>query len=149
MRARLRRRRGGEADAARTEDEYVEIDPGELAGVFAAPGWLRDAGLTAWLLVGLTVLVVGLVWLIALTHVIVMPLIAAGIAAAVGSPLVAWMKRHGVPRGLGAIGAGALFGAAGLILAAPLTSAIVKITADLSRAQGDAKAPAEPDPAPT
>jgi len=47
------------------------------------------------------------------------------------------------------IGAGALFGAAGLILAAPLTSAIVKITADLSRAQGDAKAPAEPDPAPT
>ena len=47
------------------------------------------------------------------------------------------------------IGAGALFGAAGLILAAPVTSAIVKITADLSRAQSEAAAPPEPDPAPT
>ena len=39
------------------------------------------------------------------------------------------------------IGGGALFGAAGLILAAPLTSAVVRISADLSRAG------AEPEPA--
>jgi predicted PurR-regulated permease PerM len=32
------------------------------------------------------------------------------------------------------IGGGALFGAVGLILAAPITSAIVRISADLSRA---------------
>jgi len=44
------------------------------------------------------------------------------------------------------IGAGALFGAVGLILAAPLTSAIVRISADLSRAD-DAGAAPTPDPA--
>ena len=31
-----------------------------------------------------------------------MPVIAAGVIAAVGSPLVAWLARHRVPRGLGA-----------------------------------------------
>jgi predicted PurR-regulated permease PerM len=36
------------------------------------------------------------------------------------------------------IAGGALFGAVGLILAAPITSAIVRISADLSRAQGKA-----------
>ena len=45
------------------------------------------------------------------------------------------------------IGGGALFGTAGLILAAPLTSAVVRISADLS----DARADGEPEvaPAPT
>jgi putative heme transporter len=67
----------------------------------AAPRWLRDAGVTAWLLVGVTLLLVGAVWLLSLTHTIVMPLIAAGVIAAVASPLVAWLARHRVPRGLG------------------------------------------------
>ena len=66
---RLRRRREGDDH----DDEFVEIDPGQLSGLFAAPGWLR-----------------------------------------------------------------ALFGTVGLILAAPVTSAIVRISADLSRAQGEA-----------
>jgi predicted PurR-regulated permease PerM len=34
------------------------------------------------------------------------------------------------------IAGGALFGAAGLILAAPITSAVVRISADLARARG-------------
>jgi predicted PurR-regulated permease PerM len=42
------------------------------------------------------------------------------------------------------IGGGALFGAVGLVLAAPLTSAIVRISADLARA----KATSEKSPAP-
>jgi predicted PurR-regulated permease PerM len=50
------------------------------------------------------------------------------------------------------IGGGALFGAVGLILAAPLTSAIVKISADIARAQAAetvaASAPPEPGAAP-
>ncbi|HZO60998.1 MAG TPA: AI-2E family transporter [Solirubrobacterales bacterium] len=58
--------------------------------------------MTAWLLVGITLLLVGVVWLLSLTHTIVMPVIAAGVIAAVGSPLVAWLARHRVPRGLGA-----------------------------------------------
>jgi putative heme transporter len=45
------------------------------------------------------------------------------------------------------IGGGALFGAVGLILAAPLTAAAVRISADLSRARGsDERQEAEPPP---
>jgi putative heme transporter len=44
------------------------------------------------------------------------------------------------------IGGGALFGAAGLILAAPMTSAVTRISADLARAR--ASQAAEPAPAP-
>jgi predicted PurR-regulated permease PerM len=64
---------------------------------------LRDLGLTAWLLVGVTLLLVGAVWLISLTHTIVMPVIAAGVIAAVASPLVGWLHRHHVPRPAGAV----------------------------------------------
>jgi putative heme transporter len=45
------------------------------------------------------------------------------------------------------IGGGALFGAAGLVLAAPLTSAAVRIAADLSRSRATGEG--EPAPAPT
>jgi predicted PurR-regulated permease PerM len=100
IRARLRRRRtlaGTEAPG-----EEIEIDPGSLVGVFAAPSWLRDVGFTAWLLVGVALFLVGAVWLLALTQVIVVPVITAAVVAAVASPLVTWMKRRGIPRGIGA-----------------------------------------------
>ena len=45
---------------------------------------------------------VGAVWLLALTQVIVVPVITAAVVAAVASPLVGWLKRHGLPRGIGA-----------------------------------------------
>jgi putative heme transporter len=83
-------------------DDQVEIDARELSGIFAVPQWLRGAGQASWLLVGLTLLLVGIIWLLALTNVIVLPLIAAGIVAAVASPLVAWMHGHGLPRGIAA-----------------------------------------------
>jgi predicted PurR-regulated permease PerM len=83
------------------EGEVVEIDAAELSGTFRAPGWLRDVGVTSWLLVGFVLLVAGIVALLALTQTIVMPLITAGIVAAVGSPLIAWLQRHRVPRGAG------------------------------------------------
>jgi predicted PurR-regulated permease PerM len=102
IRARLRRRhRDGEGD--KTEEEVVEIDPGELTGLFATPRWLRDLGLTAWLLVGVTLLLVGAVWLLSLTHTIVLPVITAAVIASVASPLVGWLQRHHVPRPVGAI----------------------------------------------
>ena len=45
------------------------------------------------------------------------------------------------------IAGGALFGTIGLILAAPLTSAVVRISADLARARAEAShAPGEPGP---
>jgi predicted PurR-regulated permease PerM len=42
------------------------------------------------------------VWILSLTHTIVLPVIAAGVVAAVASPVVAWLARHRIPRGLGA-----------------------------------------------
>ena len=45
------------------------------------------------------------------------------------------------------IAGGALFGAPGLILAAPLTSAVVRISADLSRSGAEPEPEAEPGPA--
>jgi len=92
----LRREKGA------TEDEVIEIEPGALSGLFAAPQWLRDLGFSSWLLVGVGAALVATIWLLSLTETIVMPVITAGIIASVASPLVDWLKRHGVPRGIGA-----------------------------------------------
>ena len=101
IRGRVRRDR--EATPGQPADQVIEIDPGELSNVFAVPTWLRNAGLGAWFLVGIAILVGALVWLASLTAVIVVPVIVASIIGAVGSPLVSRMNRHGVPRGVGAI----------------------------------------------
>jgi putative heme transporter len=138
IRARLHRR-PKDGDAAKAEDEVVEIDPGELAGVFNTPRWLRDVGLTAWLLVGVTLLLVGGVWIMSLTHTIVVPVITAAVVASVASPLVGWLGRHRMPRGLGAalllvsiiaLGAGVL-----LVIVAGITSQSGDLSAHLSDAE--------------
>lgn len=79
----------------------LEIEPGELGRVFVAPPWLRDAGIVAWLIVGIVLVLVGAVWLLALTSTIVVPVITATIIAAVGAPVVSWMQRRGIPRAAG------------------------------------------------
>ena len=63
--------------------------------VRAAPGWLRDLGITSWLLVGVTLLLVGAVWLLSLTETIVMPVMTAGVVAAVASPVVRGCRAAG------------------------------------------------------
>jgi len=75
----------------------------ELTGLLATPRWLRDLGLTAWLLVGLILLVVAAVWIMELTEAIVAPVITAAVVAAVAAPLVSWAERHRVPRLVGAV----------------------------------------------
>ena len=95
------RREAGEAKGANGETAFVEIEAGELSGIFAAPSWLRDLGLMAWLLVGIAGMLVGAVWLLSLTQTIVIPVVTASILAAVLAPLVRWLKRRGVPRGAG------------------------------------------------
>jgi putative heme transporter len=80
----------------------VEIESGELTGIFAAPGWLRDLGFSAWLVVGVTAALAGAVWFLSLTHTIVIPVITAGIIASVSAPVVDWLKGRGIPRGAGA-----------------------------------------------
>jgi hypothetical protein len=84
------------------DEEVVEIDPGALNGIFAAPKWLRDLGFSAWLLVGVAAALVGAIWLLALTQTIVLPVITAGIIASVVLPLVDRLHERGVPRSVSA-----------------------------------------------
>lgn len=100
IRGRLRRP-GRESGGA--EEEFIEIDPAELSGIFSAPAWMRDLGFSAWLLVGVAAALVGAIFLLAQTETIVMPVVTAAIVASVTVPLVDWLKRHGVPRGAGAV----------------------------------------------
>lgn len=99
MRRRVWARRPAEGKAG---EEVVEIEPGELSGVFASPQWLRDLGFSSWLLVGVGAALIGLIWLLSLTQTIVMPVITAGIIASVAAPLVDRLRRFGIPRGIGA-----------------------------------------------
>jgi putative heme transporter len=93
----LRRKKG-----STPEDEVFEVAPGELSGLFAAPQWLRDLGVSAWLLVGVGAALLAAIWLLSLTETIVMPVITAGIIAAVGAPLVDRLRAVGIPRGISA-----------------------------------------------
>ena len=94
----------------------------------------------SWLLVGVALLITGAVALAALTQVIVVPVLVAAIVAAVGSPLVAWMNRHRVPRGIGAallmlaliaIGIGVF-----LVIVLGITGEAEAVGGHLSRRQG-------------
>jgi predicted PurR-regulated permease PerM len=96
------RRRQAVGGAGNGDTEFVEIDTGELSGLFAAPTWLRDLGMMAWLLVGVAGMLVGAVWLLSLTQTIVVPVVTAAILASVLAPLVRWLRKRGIPRGAGA-----------------------------------------------
>jgi predicted PurR-regulated permease PerM len=82
---------------------YVTLDTAAIETVFVAPKWLRDIGLTSWFAVGFALLLFALIGLLAVTATIVIPLILAGVVAAVASPVVAWQQKHGIPRGVGTI----------------------------------------------
>ena len=102
-RFRFRLRRGERREGAAATNDFVEIDASELSGLFATPGWLRDVGFTAWLLVGVALFLVGAVWLASITYVIVGPVITAAVVASVFSPAVGWLARHHIPRIAGTI----------------------------------------------
>ena len=84
-------------------EEYVEFEPGELSNVFAAPKWLSDFGITAWLLLGVMLLLGAVTWLLSLTDAIFLPVLTAGVIAAVAGPLVGKLAEHRVPRAVGAL----------------------------------------------
>jgi putative heme transporter len=117
-------------DKGTAEDEVIEVAPGELSGLFAAPQWLRDLGISAWLLFGVGAALVAAIWLLSLTETIVMPVITAGIIASVASPLVDWLHRHRLPRG---IGAGLVLL---LIVALALAVGLIVLTGIASQAEG-------------
>jgi predicted PurR-regulated permease PerM len=70
---------------------------------FSAPTWLRNLGFSSWLLVGFVLIIVGVMWLLAQTSTIVMPVILATVLGAVAGPAVGRLERHRVPRVAGAI----------------------------------------------
>ena len=84
----------------RPKYEPVEFNPQELSGLFAAPRWLRDLGNSAWLAVGVTLFVIGVMALLTLTQTIVAPVLAASVVAAVASPVVRGLERRGLNRGI-------------------------------------------------
>jgi putative heme transporter len=130
-------RRSPRAGAA--ADKPAEIEVAELTQALVAPGWLRDAGATAWLLVGITLFLVGAVWIASLTQTIVGPVITATVVAAVASPLVRWLGGHRVPRGLGA--ALVLLGivAVGVGMFVVVIAGITSQTGDVTHQLADAK----------
>jgi predicted PurR-regulated permease PerM len=73
----------------------------QLSGAFRTPLWLNDLGRSAWLLVGVLALVIGLVWLLAETYTITGPMVCALIVAVVAMPIVRMLDRH-MPRWLAA-----------------------------------------------
>lgn len=85
------------------EHHYIEIDPGAIDSAFVAPKWLRDIGLTSWYAVGAALLLAAVIGLLAITATIVVPVIVAGIIAAVAAPLVAWFQKLGLPRIVGTL----------------------------------------------
>jgi putative heme transporter len=74
----------------------------ELSAAFAAPHWLRHLGRTAWLLVGVIVLLVGLIWLMGATSTIVTPVLAATIVGVVAMPVVDRLAQR-MPRAAAAV----------------------------------------------
>jgi putative heme transporter len=85
-----------------------------LRDSLGTPRWLRDLGRSSWLLVGLLLVLVGLMWLLAETYTIVGPMVCALIVAVVAMPVVRWLDRH-MPRAL----------AAALVLLAVVAVAVV------------------------
>jgi predicted PurR-regulated permease PerM len=126
------------------EPEVVQLDEaqlGQLSAVFAAPRWLRDLGLAAWLITGVLLVLVGLIWLVGATSEITQPLIAAFVVACVTLPLVRRLARHRVGRG-GAAGIALLLLLAigilvGVLVIGGITSQADDISADGSSAADD------------
>jgi predicted PurR-regulated permease PerM len=132
-----------ESEPAPVEHHVVEIDTDQLrqlSNVFSAPKWLRDLGLASWLLAGVALLLVGIVWLAATTATIVDPVVAGLIVATVASPVVGWLGAHRIPRAAGA--AIVLLGIIVIVLVLVLV-VIGGITSQLDeiKAQAEAAAP--------
>ncbi len=101
IRGRLHRRGPREHDEGSPDDEYIEIDPAELSGIFTVPLAARHrADVLAAGRRG-AMLAVRLAGGADLGDRV--PLIVAGVVAAVASPLVAWMQRHHIPRPIGTV----------------------------------------------
>ena len=77
---------------------------GPATSMFAgAPSWLRVAGSTGWLVLGVAGAAAVGVWAVAYTHELVVPFLFAAVLAILFTPVVEWMTRHRIPRVLAAV----------------------------------------------
>jgi predicted PurR-regulated permease PerM len=75
-----------------------------VTSIFAgAPSWLRVAGGTGWLVLGVAGAAAVGVWAVAYTHELVVPFLFAAVLAILFTPVVEWMTRHRIPRVLAAV----------------------------------------------
>jgi predicted PurR-regulated permease PerM len=123
------------------EQVVVQLDADqlrELSTVFSAPRWLRDLGIAAWFLVGVALLIVGAAWVLDVTSTIVVPVVLGGVVATVASPVVTWLRGHGVPRALGALIVLLALAAIGVVILLLVLGGIVAESGQISAVVGDA-----------
>jgi predicted PurR-regulated permease PerM len=76
----------------------------EPVPIFAGtPRWLRVAGVTGWLALGVTGAAAVIIWAISYTNKLVMPFLFAAVLAVLFTPVVDWLTQHRIPRVLGAV----------------------------------------------
>jgi predicted PurR-regulated permease PerM len=130
----------GDAEQSK-EPEVVHLDEKQLlrlSAVFSAPRWLRDLGVLAWLLLGVVLLLVGLIWLLGATSEITQPVIAAFVLACVTAPLVKWLSGHRVGRAGGAAIVLVLAVAVGVLVAVLVIGGITSQSDEISSTASDA-----------
>ncbi len=132
---KLRRDKGEPGEAA-ADPPPLELEPSELAHMFATPTWLRDFGMLAWFLVGVGILLFGLIWFLGQISSIVGPVMAASIVAAVTAPWVTSLARH-MPRGAAAglvlLGLLVAVAVVGLLVIGGIVENSAEITAALNK----------------
>ena len=138
---KIRRQQKDGGGPPREEPEVVQLDEeqlGQLSAVFAAPRWLRDLGLAAWLMLGVILLLVGLIWLVGATSEITQPVIAAFVVACVTLPLVRRLARHRIGRGGAAGIALLLLLAIGVLVGVLVIGGIISQADDISASGSNA-----------
>src|SRR3954453_8489491 len=128
----------GEADRSGVGSRAAtaRVDPPRPHGDAAMPGWYRTAGAASWRFLAIAGAVAVVVYALVHLRGIVIPIIVAVLASTLLLPIVAWLKRHGVPDALAA--ALAMLGAA-LALAAVATA----VAPSLGSQFGDLRAQSE------
>jgi putative heme transporter len=99
MRERLAVTTTDPPQVADTSNPPMQVGP--ATSIFAgAPSWLRVAGSTGWLVLGVAGAAAVGVWAVAYTHELVVPFLFAAVLAILFTPVVEWMTRHRILLGL-------------------------------------------------
>jgi putative heme transporter len=79
------------------------VEPSPAASAFAAPPWAKDMGRWSWIVVGVTLVLVGVFAVFAATRLLVLAALFAILAGGTFLPVVDWLERHHLRRWMGAL----------------------------------------------